>query len=237
MSKKNKRVLIKISGEALAWETWDAFDVNILDDISDVIKDLQKEDIEIWIVIGWWNIFRWIVWDKFWLDKVGGHYMGMIATFINWLGLVEFFSNNKIKAKLMTSTQLDCVGERFDKKKAVKYLEDGKVVIFAGWTWNPFFTTDTAWVLRALEINADMIIKATKVDGLYDKDPKKFEDAKIFEKITYNEVLEKNLKVMDQAAIALARDNNLPLKIVNLLKKGWLKRAIIGEKEGTVVCN
>lgn len=237
MSKKNIRVLLKISGEALAWETWDSFDIKIMNYISDTIKDLQKEKIEIWIVIWWWNIFRWIVWDEFWIDKVSGHYMWMIATFINWLWLVEFFSNNKIKAKLMTSTQLDCVGERFDKKKAVKYLEDWKVVIFAWGTWNPFFTTDTAWVLRALEIEADMIIKATKVEGLYDKDPKKFTDAKIYEKVTYNEVLEKNLKVMDQAAIALARDNNMLLKIVNLSKKWALKRAILWEKEGTVLSN
>jgi uridylate kinase len=136
----------------------------------------------------------------------------------------------------MTAVNFESVWERFDKLKAIKYLEDGKVVVFVGWTGNPYFTTDTGWVLRALEIEADMIIKATKVDWLYDKDPAKNPDAKIYDKVTYSEVLEKNLKVMDQTAIALARDENMSLKIVNLMKKWALKRAILGEKEGTVVC-
>lgn len=237
MSKKNIRVLLKISWEALAWDTWNTFDTKILDFVSDTIKDLQKEDIEIGIVIGWWNIFRWVFGENLWFDEHTSHYMWMTATYINWLALVNYFWNKKIKAKLMTAVNFESVWERFDKLKAIKYLEDGKVVVFVGWTGNPYFTTDTWWVLRALEIEADMIIKATKVDWLYDKDPTKYSDAKIYNKVTYSEVLEKNLKVMDQTAIALARDEKMPLKIVNLMKKWALKRAILGEKEGTVVIN
>lgn len=237
MSKKNKRVLLKISGEALAWDTWNTFDTKVLDYISETIKDLQKENIEIGIVIGWWNIFRWVFWENLWFDEHTSHYMGMTATYINWLALVNYFSNKKIKTKLMTSVSYEWVWERFDKLKAIKYLEDEKVVVFAWWTWAPYFTTDTAWVLRALEIDADMIIKATQVDWIYNKDPKKHEDAKMYDKVTYDEVLEKKLKVMDQTAIALARDNKMSLKIVNLFKKDSLKKAIMWEKEGTVVSN
>lgn len=237
MSKKNKRVLLKISWEALAWESGNTFDPNILDYLADIIKDLQKENIEIGIVIGWWNIFRWVFWENLWFDEHTSHYMGMTATYINWLALVNYFSNKKIKTKLMTSVSYEWVWERFDKQKAIKYLEDEKVVIFAGWTWAPYFTTDTCGVLRALEIEADMIIKATQVDWVYNKDPKKHEDAKLYEKITYDEVLEKNLKVMDSTAIALARDNKMLLKIVNLTKKWSLKKTIMWEKEGTVVSN
>lgn len=235
MAKKNKRVLLKISWEALAWDSWNTFDTKVLDFVSDTIKDLQKEDIEIGIVIGGWNIFRWVFGENLWFDEHTSHYMGMTATYINWLALVNYFWNKKIKAKLMTAVNFESVWERFDKLKAIKYLEDWKVVVFVGWTWNPYFTTDTGWVLRALEIEADMIIKATKVDWLYDKDPAKNPDAKIYDKVTYSEVLEKNLKVMDQTAIALARDEKMPLKIVNLSKKWALKRAILGEKEWTTV--
>ncbi|MFA5917281.1 MAG: UMP kinase [Candidatus Gracilibacteria bacterium] len=237
MSKKNKRVLLKISGEALAGDTGNTFDTKVLDYISETIKDLQKENIEIGIVIGGGNIFRGVFGENLGFDEHTSHYMGMTATYINGLALVNYFSNKKIKTKLMTSVSYEGVGERFDKLKAIKYLEDEKVVVFAGGTGAPYFTTDTAGVLRALEIDADMIIKATQVDGIYNKDPKKHEDAKMYDKVTYDEVLEKKLKVMDQTAIALARDNKMSLKIVNLFKKDSLKKAIMGEKEGTVVSN
>lgn len=235
MSKKTKRVLIKISWEALAWDTDNTFDPKILEYVKDIVKELQKEDIEIWIVIGWGNIFRWVFWENLWFDEHTSHYMGMTATYINWLALVNYFSNNKVKARLMTAVNYDWVWERFDKLKAIKYLEDGKVVVFAGWTGNPYFTTDSGGVLRAIEIEADMIIKATKVDWVYDKDPKKYDDAKIFDKITYDEVLEKNLKVMDLTAIALARDEKMSLKVVNLFKKNALRKAILGDNEWTTV--
>lgn len=237
MSKKNIRVLLKISWEALAWDSGNTYDPKILEYVKDIIRDLQKENIEIGIVIWWGNIFRWVFWENLWFDEHTSHYMWMTATYINGLALVNYFNNNKVKAKLMTAVNYDSIWERFDKTKAIKYLEDGKVMVFAWWTGNPYFTTDSGWVLRALEIEADMIIKATKVDWVYDKDPKKFEDAKIYDKITYDEVLEKNLKVMDLTAIALARDEKMPLKIVNLFKKNALKKAILGDKEGTVVMN
>lgn len=237
MSKKNIRVLLKISWEALAWDSGNTYDPKILEYVKDIIRDLQKENIEIGIVIWWGNIFRWVFWENLWFDEHTSHYMWMTATYINGLALVNYFNNNKVKAKLMTAVNYDSIWERFDKTKAIKYLEDWKVMVFAWWTGNPYFTTDSGWVLRALEIEADMIIKATKVDWVYDKDPKKFEDAKIYDKISYDEVLEKNLKVMDLTAIALARDEKMPLKIVNLMKKWALKRAILGDKEWTVVSN
>ncbi len=235
MAQKNKRVLLKLSWEALAWEWQSSLDDRILDYIAELVKDLVKNWIEVWIVIWWGNIFRWISWESAGIDRVSGDYMWMLATLINWLALVEYFTKNKVKSKLMTSTQIDCVWERFEKNKAIKYLEDGKVVVFAWWTWNPYFTTDTWGVLRALEIEADMIIKATKVDWVYSSDPKKYKDAIMFEEITYDDILEKNLKVMDSTAIALARDWKLVLKIVNLFKDWSVKRAILWEKEWTIV--
>ncbi|MDD3303070.1 MAG: UMP kinase [Candidatus Gracilibacteria bacterium] len=235
MPKKNKRVLLKISGEALAGDTGNTFDPKILEFLKDTLKDLQKENIEIGIVIGGGNIFRGVFGENLGFDENTSHYMGMTATYINGLALVNYFGNNKLKSRLMTAVNYDGIGERFDKQKAIKYLEDGKVVVFVGGTGNPYFTTDTGGVLRAIEIEADMIIKATKVDGVYDKDPKKFDDAKLYNKVTYKEVLEKNLKVMDGAAIALARDEKIPLKVVNLFKKNALKKAILGDKEGTSV--
>lgn len=235
MSKKIKRVLLKISWEALAWDGESSFDSKMLDYVSWIVSKLQKDWIEIWIVVGWWNIFRWISWESNWVDRVSWDYMWMMATIINWLALNDSFLKNGIKSKLLTSTSIDCVGERFEKTKAIKYLEDNKIVVFAWWTWNPYFSTDTAWVLRALEIEADMIIKATKVDWVYDKDPKKYTDAVLINEITYDEVLEKNLKVMDSTAIALARDWKLKLWVVNLFDKTAIEKLIKWKKIGTKI--
>ncbi|MDD5769465.1 MAG: UMP kinase [Candidatus Gracilibacteria bacterium] len=228
------RVLLKISGEALAENGDGLFDVKVLDFICDSLKDLLKENIQIAIFIGGGNIFRGTDGNSLGIDRVSLDYMGMLSTIMNGIALSEYLQKNKINSKLMTATKIDCVGERFDKKVALKYLDEKNVVIFSGGMWNPYFTTDTGGVLKALEIEANMIIKLTMVDGVYDKDPKKFSDAKMYKEITYDEVLSKNLKVMDSTAIALARDNKLILKIANLSKLGSIKNTILAD-EGTKV--
>ncbi len=235
MSKNNIRILLKMSWEALAWWEQKAFDKKTLNYLLEILKDLQKENIQIAIVIWWWNIYRWIYGKELELDPNIAHFMWMTATYINWLALVNYFSKNNLKSKLMTSVNYEWVWERFDKEKAIKYLENWKIVVFAWGTWNPYFTTDTGWVLRAIEIEADMIIKATWVDWVYSSDPKKDKNAKIFKKITYDEILEKNLKVMDLTAIALARDEKVLLKVVNFRKKQAIKNAVLWKDEGTEV--
>lgn len=235
MPKKHTRVLLKMSWEALAWWKEIAFDKETLDYLLETLKDLQKEKIEIAIVIWWGNIYRGIYGKELELDPNTAHHMWMTATYINWLALVNYFSKNNLKTKLMTAVNYDWIWERFDKEKAIKYLESWKIVIFAWGTWNPYFTTDTWGILRAIEIEADMIVKATQVDWVYSSDPKKDKDAKIYEKITYDEILEKNLKVMDLTAIALARDEKVLLKVVNFSKKWAIKKAILWKKEGTTV--
>ncbi len=235
MTKNIKRILLKISWEALAWDSDTSLDSKMLDYVSKIVKKLQKDWVEIWIVVWGGNIFRWISWESSGIDRVSWDYMWMMATIINWIALVEYFTNNWVKAKLMTSTNIDCVWERFEKIQAIKYLEDWKVVVFAWWTWNPYFTTDTAWVLRALEIEADIIIKATKVDWVYDKDPKKYSDAVLINEISYDEVLEKNFKVMDSTAIALARDGKMKLWVVNLFDNTAIEKLIKWKKIWTKV--
>ena len=229
------RILLKLSGEALAWWWNNAYDKATLDNFVKTIKDLQKENIEIAIFIWWWNIFRWVDGESLEIDRVSRDYMWMLATVMNGIALSEYLQKSWINSKLLTATAIDCIWERFDKKKATSYLENKNVVILAGWMWSPYFTTDTGWVLKALETESDMIIKLTMVDGIYNKDPKKFTDAVMYKKVSYDEVLEKRLKVMDAAAIALARDNNLVLKVVNLSKSWALKKAILSDDEWTRV--
>lgn len=235
MTKKIKRILLKISWETLAWDSESSLDSKMLEYVSSIVIKLQKKWIEVWVVVGWWNIFRWISWESAWIDRVSWDYMGMMATIINWVALNDSFLKNGIKSKLLTSTSIDCVGERFEKKKAIKYLEDNKILVFAWWTWNPYFSTDTAWVLRALEIDADIIIKATKVDWVYSSDPKKFSDAVKFDEITYDEVLLKKLKVMDSTAIALARDSKIKLWVVDLYDKNAIFDLINWKNRWTLV--
>lgn len=235
MTKKIKRVLLKISWEALAWEKWYWLDLKMLNYISELIFEIKEKWFELWIVIGWWNIFRWISEEGNHLDRVSWDQMWILATVINWIALVDFLASKKINSKLMTSIDVSWIWTKFDKKNAVKYIEKGNVIICVWWTWNPFFTTDTASVLRALELECDIIVKATKVDWVYDRDPKKFDDAVKYESISYDEVLEKNLWVMDATAIALARDNDISLIITNLYKKDSILNAITWKASWTVI--
>lgn len=229
------RVLLKLSWEALAWNWNWPFEIEILNHIVESLKELIQKNIEIAIVIWWWNIFRGKDWENLWIDRVSRDYMWMLSTVINWLALREYFEKNWISSKLFTWTKIDCVWERYNKIDAVKSLKNWDVTIFAWSMWNPYFTTDTGWVLRALEIEADMIIKLTNVDGVYDKDPKKHKDAKKFDKITYDEVLAKNLKVMDATAIALAREEKIVLKVINLSQKWSILKTILWENIWTTI--
>ncbi len=229
------RVVIKISGEALAGiEKW-GLDYVMLDTVWDMIKDLIKSGIEVWIVVGAGNFIRWSEIEKIKIDRCNADNMGMLAININTIALSDVLERKWIGTKVVNSFWIDGVAERFNKKKALKYITNKKVVLFWWWTGNPYFTTDTAWVLRALEIEADMMIKATKVDGVYTKDPMKYDDAEFIESATYDEVIVKWLRVMDFTSIALAKENALVVKVLSLNKKGAIKNAILGKKEGTTI--
>lgn len=229
------RILLKISWEALAWEKWFWFDFDVVDSICDVIKTLVKENVEIWIVVWWWNLVRWAEISMLNIDRANADNMWMLAININSIVLADVLTRKKIEVKTMNSFWIDWVIERFNKPKAIKALKDWKIIIFAWWTGNSHFTTDTAGVLRALEIDADLMIKATKVNWIYDKDPIKNKDAKLFEKITYKEVLEKNIRVMDLTAVSLAKEYNLPLKVVSLYEKKAIFKAVKGKKVWTSI--
>ena len=186
-----------------------------------------------WEALAWWKWFGFDVKD---IDRCIADNMWMLAININALALFDYLQRKWVKTRNLNSFAIDWVADRFNKPKAEKFLDNSWVIIFWWWTWNPFFTTDTAWVLRALEIEADLMIKATKVDWLYDKDPEKYDDAIFIKNSTYTEVLDRDLKVMDMAAIALAKSNNLKLKIVSLFKDWAILRAVKGDDEGTTIC-
>lgn len=229
------RVLVKVSGEALAgWVNW-GLDYVMLDKVWNIIKDLIENDIEVGIVVGAWNFIRWAEIEKIKIDRCNADNMWMLAININTIALGDVLERKWVSTKLVNSFGIDWIAERFNKQKAVKYIENKKVVIFGGGTGNPYFTTDTAWVLRALEIEADMMIKATKVDWIYTKDPMKYNDAEFIKSATYNEVITKNLRVMDFTSIALAKENNLVVKVLSLTKKWALKKAILWGDEGTTI--
>jgi len=228
------RVLLKISWEALAWWKWFGFDEKMLDKVTEIVKELIHEKHQVGIVVWAWNFIRWAEVKD--IDRCIADNMWMLAININALALFDYLQRKWVKTRNLNSFAIDWVADRFNKPKAEKFLDNSWVIIFWGWTWNPFFTTDTAWVLRALEIEADLMIKATKVDWLYDKDPEKYDDAIFIKNSTYTEVLDRDLKVMDMAAIALAKSNNLKLKIVSLFKDWAILRAVKGDDEGTTIC-
>ena len=229
------RVLLKISGEFLSW--WEPcwLDYVTLDEVWNMIKNIINNNIEVWIVVWAWNFIRWKDLEEIKIDRCNADNMWMLAININSIALCDVINRKWIRAKIVNSFSIEGIAERFNKPKIIKDLENKKVVIFWWWTWNPYFTTDTAWVLRALEIEADLMIKATKVDWVYDKDPMKFSDAVFIKNATYYEVITKNLKVMDQTAIALAKENNLKLKVVSLYEEWAIMRAILWNDEWTLI--
>jgi uridylate kinase len=225
-----KRVLVKFSGEALADEKGFGIDTKILKFIADEIKTLVQNDIEVGIVIGGGNIIRGVTAAKDGIiRRTSGDYMGMLATVVNAVAMQEALEYDGIATRVQSAIKMEQICESYANRKSVRHLEKDRVVIFAAGTGNPFFTTDTAATLRASEINASMLIKATKVDGVYDKDPKKFDDAKKLDVLDYSEALEDNIKVMDDTAIALAKDNDLPIIVTNMFEKGNLLNIIKNE--------
>lgn len=232
---KYKRILLKISGEALQGKDTYGINAEILSTISSEIKEIHANGLEISVVIGGGNIFRGISGASSGMDRSTADYMGMLATVINALALQDSLERNGVYTRVQTALEIKQVAEPFIKRRAIRHIEKGRVVIFAAGTGNPFFTTDTAATLRALQINADIILKATKVDGVYDKDPMKFKDAKKFDELSYMDILKKELKVMDATAISLCMEEKIPIIVFNLFKKGNIKRIIDGKRIGTIV--
>lgn len=230
-----KRVVVKLSGEALAGPQGGGIDPHQLEFIAEVIKEIYELGVEIAIVIGAGNLWRGNIGVAHGMDNVTADHMGMIATVINALGLRDALERNGMPARVQTAVQMNEVAEPYIRLRALRHLEKGRVIIFAGGTGNPFFTTDSAAALRAREIKADIIIKATKVDGVYDDDPKKNPNAKKFERITYGEAIDYRVKVMDMTAITMCMDHGMPLIVLNFWEEGALRRAIIGEKIGTYI--
>ncbi|MBU86835.1 MAG: UMP kinase [Flavobacteriaceae bacterium] len=230
-----KRILLKLSGEALLGERQYGIDPVRINQYAKEIESIIKLGIEVAIVIGGGNIFRGVSAASNGMDRVQGDYMGMLATVINGLALQSALEEIKIQTRLQTAIKIEAVAEAYIKRKAVRHLEKGRVVIFGGGTGNPFFTTDSAAVLRAIEINADVILKGTRVDGIFDSDPEQNLNATMYDNISFETVLDKNLKIMDSTAFTLSKENNLPIVVFNMNKKGNLKNILSGKKIGTKV--
>jgi uridylate kinase len=230
-----KRILLKLSGEILAGENQGGIDPHILNALVAQIREVSKRGIEIAIVIGGGNIFRGVQAGSQGLDRVTGDYMGMLATAINALALQDRLEAEGVYTRVLSAIEMKEISEPYIKRRATRHLEKGRVVIFACGTGNPFFTTDTAASLRAMEMGADVLLKGTKVDYVYDSDPKKNKDAQPFKEITFMEVLQRGLRVMDTAAISLCMDNKLPIIVFNVGVEGNLRRIVEGEAVGTLV--
>lgn len=232
---KYKRILLKLSGEALMGEQNHGIDPIRLNDYATEIKKLQETGTEIAIVIGGGNIFRGVSGASKGMDRVQADYMGMLATVINGLALQSALEDNSVPTRLQTAIKIEAIAEPFIKRRATRHLEKGRVVIFGSGTGNPYFTTDSAAVLRAIEIHADVILKGTRVDGIYNEDPEKNKSAVKFDNLSFDDVLKKGLKIMDTTAFTLSQENKLPIIVFDINIKGNLSRIVQGEKIGTRV--
>lgn len=232
-SSKYKRVILKVSGEALAGVNGFGFDFDVVKRIALEVKDLVEMGVEVGLVVGGGNIWRGRSGEG--MDRSQADHMGMLATCINALALQDSLEQNGVMTRVQTAIEMKEIAEPFIRRRAVRHLEKGRVVIFAAGTGNPYFSTDTTAALRAAEIEADVILLAKKVDGVYDKDPYKYKDAKKYDTLNYIEVLEKGLQVMDSTATSLCMDNNIPILVFGLDEPGNIKKAISGEKIGTLV--
>ena len=230
-----KRILLKLSGEALMGDGSYGIDPKVTDRLAKQVKELVAEGIQVGIVVGGGNIFRGMAGAAGGMDRAQADYMGMLATVMNSLALQDAFEHNDVACRVMSAIQMNEVCEPYIRRRAMNHLSKGDVVIFAAGSGNPYFTTDTAAALRACEIGADCLLKATKVDGIYDKDPVKCDDAVRFDSITYHEVLLRGLQVMDSTATALCQDNSMPIVVLNIDGDNHIKRALMGEPVGTVV--
>ena len=234
-SPRYRRVLLKIGGEALAAEAGYGIDKAMLARVAHEIKEIHDLGCEVAVVVGGGNIFRGVAASAEGMNRATADYMGMLATVINSLAMQEALERIEIPTRVMSALTIAQVAEPYIRRRATRHLEKGRVIIFAAGTGNPYFTTDTAASLRAMEINAEIIFKATKVDGVYDADPMKVKNAKRYQQLTYIEVLQQNLKVMDSTAISLCMDNRLPILVFSLLEPGNIQRAVMGEPVGTLV--
>lgn len=232
---KYKRILLKLSGEALMGERQYGIDPTRLAEYAEEIKKIHDKGVEIAIVIGGGNIFRGVAGASAGMDRVQGDYMGMLATIINGMALQGALEDKGMLTRLQTALKIEAIAEPYIKRRAVRHLEKGRIVIFGAGTGNPYFTTDTAAVLRGVEINADVILKGTRVDGVYDSDPEKNASAVKFDTITFDDVLSKGLNVMDTTAFTLSQENKLPIVIFDMNKMGNLEKICKGENIGTVV--
>lgn len=230
-----KRILLKLSGEALMGD--DAYGINRATIVRMVqeIREVTQTGVEVAVVIGGGNIFRGVAGGSVGMDRATADYMGMLATVMNSLALADTMRQEGIVARVMSAIGIEQVVEPYVRPKALQYLEEGKVVVFAAGTGNPFFTTDTAAALRGAEIGAEIVLKATKVDGVYTADPKKDPAATRYSRISFDDAISKNLQVLDATAFALCRDQKLPIRVFSILKPGALKRVVLGEDEGTLV--
>lgn len=230
-----KRVLLKLSGEALAGEEKYGINTDTIKSIANDVIEIHNLGVEIGIVIGGGNIFRGVAASAKGMDRASSDYMGMLATCINALALQDALEKLGADTRVQSAIQMDEIAESYIRRRAIRHLEKNRIVIFSAGTGNPYFTTDTAASLRAMEIDAEVILKATKVDGIYDKDPVKFPDAKMYKELTYLDVLSRQLQVMDATAVSLSMDNNLPIITFNLHNQGNIRRVICGEKIGTLI--
>ncbi|MBR7159301.1 MAG: UMP kinase [Alphaproteobacteria bacterium] len=231
-----KRILLKLSGESLMGDKEFGMDVDAITRLAQELKELVDSGVQVCVVIGGGNIFRGIAGSAAGMDRTSADYMGMLATVMNSLALQDALENKMgLQTRVLSAIPMPTVCEAYIRRRAVRHLEKGRLVIFAAGTGNPFFTTDTAATLRAIEMNCDVIMKATQVDGVYDADPKKVADAKRLDKVTYEDVLAKNLKVMDASAVALARDNNLSILVFSQHEKDALQKAVRGQGKFTLV--
>jgi uridylate kinase len=230
-----QRVLLKLSGEALMGD--DSYGINptTIDTMVNDIAEVVASGVQLAIVIGGGNIFRGVAGGAAGMDRATADYMGMLATMMNALALQDALRQKNVEARVQSALRMDQVVEPYIRPKAIRHMEEGKVVIFAAGTGNPFFTTDTAAALRGAEMGVEIVLKATKVDGIYTSDPKKDPSATRYETITFDEAIIKNLQIMDATAFALCRDRKLPIKVFSILKQGALKRVVMGEVEGTLV--
>jgi len=232
---KYKRILLKLSGESLMGDIGYGIDSNMLSHFANEIHKVVNKGIEVAVVIGGGNIYRGIQSEGAGFDRVQGDHMGMLATIINGMALQSALESLRIQTRLLTAIRMEQVAEPYIRRKAMRHLQKGRVVIFGGGTGNPYFTTDTAGVLRAIEIEADIILKGTRVNGIYSADPEKDLDAKMFNEINFNEILEKKLNVMDLTAFTLCQENNLPIRVFNMNSEGNLYKVCKGDSIGTLV--
>lgn len=232
---KYDRVLLKLSGEALAGDQGYGIDPKVVNDLADEIADIVEDGVQLAVVVGGGNIFRGLAGSAEGMDRAQADYIGMLATVMNALALQDAFERHGIYSRVQSAITMQEVSEPYIRRRAVRHLEKGRVVILAAGTGNPYFTTDTTAALRACELDVDCLMKATKVDGVYDSDPAKNADAKRFDKITYMEVLNRGLNVMDATATSLCMDNDVPMIVFDLTKRGNIQRALRGEDVGTTI--